>query len=225
MSEAPLTKGAAMDRLLVASLSHCMADVAHQLCDASDESTVHAEATLLTMLANVSSLKTVRAGDKVEAMMALVNGEPAEKTAASGEHGMSSEALEVALRRADDVEAELRRAENAEADAELLKAALAAAVERADDAEVALASKNTQWCSSVATVANLHYALATVRAQIVKAEAALAAENAKRVDAEEHITSLNNALARCNGQRDKARNEVRHLLKVARDSNELLGID
>ncbi len=115
MTKAPMTKDAAMNRLLVASYEHCMSDVAakldyvtnalHELKDAGPITIriVELIGELYAMLAKASENKTVRAGDKVEALLALANGEPC------GCNRISAEELQTAVKRAEEAEAALAK--------------------------------------------------------------------------------------------------------------------
>lgn len=93
MTDPPLTTDAAVNRLLVAAYEHCMADVARQLETMAEKldakvppghvlyvSKTDAGAwalalsvELLAMMTKSSALRTVRAGDKVEALLTLAN--------------------------------------------------------------------------------------------------------------------------------------------------------
>ena len=97
MTDQPLTKDAAMNRLFVKSLMECMENVAKTLRQSlmqfrpalsEDPGAAHfandvmdCSAKLTGMVASVSAVKSDRVCDKVEAMMALVNGEAGERTA------------------------------------------------------------------------------------------------------------------------------------------------
>ncbi len=182
MSDQPLTKEAATNRLLVATYEDRMENVANNLAVATDatmtpfdrrEVMETAFGDLRVMLAKASAFKTVQANDKLAAMLTLA-GEAGEKTDTMGISDL------------DIAKAEIERTNAAYG---RVLDQRDAAVKRADEAEAALATETeTRHACQIELKLRRHV--------IADLERSLATENAKRVDAEACMENVVQTLRR-----------------------------